>query len=174
MAVAPFHLQGGRPTLPEEEHGRQPIENPLGTVQSLEVTTEGLGPQGSRASPLTPRRLFGAPRATQTDGFAFIIMVTAISLAPLAGQRLNRRSGRIPHLDSSDYAIAPGHSENTLACGRRGIYSPSSLQVTSGQEVLQLLGIRPEKSPSRPLAHRLGRLDSGQEGRFPENGTPAL
>ena len=39
-----------------------------------------------------------------------------------------------------------GHSENTLACGRRRIYSLFSLQVTVGQEVLQLLGIRPEKS----------------------------
>jgi hypothetical protein len=58
-----------------------------------------------------------------------------------------------------------GHSENTLACGRRGIYSPFSLQVTAGQEVLQLLGIRPEKSPSRPLA---ALLEAGQQAQFRE------
>jgi hypothetical protein len=59
-----------------------------------------------------------------------------------------------------------GHSEkHTRMWSQKNLFAflPAS---TAGQEVLELLGIGPEKSPSRPLAHRLGRLDSGQEGRL--------
>ena len=51
-----------------------------------------------------------------------------------------------PSVHNKPNSCMVGHSENTLACGRRRIYSLFSLQVTVGQEVLQLLGIRPEKS----------------------------
>ena len=36
-----------------------------------------------------------------------------------------------------------------LSCGRRRIYSLDALQVVAAQIVPALLGIRPEKSPSR-------------------------
>jgi hypothetical protein len=68
VAVAPFHLRDGRPTFTEGEHGRPPSENPLGAVNGVEDTTEDFGPQGSRATPLTARPLFWAPRATQRVG----------------------------------------------------------------------------------------------------------